>query len=265
MDSRPIGVFDSGVGGLTVLRALSQTLPHEDIIYLGDTARVPYGTKSKATVARFSVQCFNFLKRHKVKLGIVACNTASSWAIQDLKRAFKFPILGVIKPGVKEASKKTRNNKIGVIGTKATIGSMSYVDGLKRINDKTRVYQKACPLFVPLVEENELSSHITKAIAKKYLAELNDKGIDTLILGCTHYPLLKNVIKTIFNRNIIVVDSSISISTAVKNFLVRKKMSNRRDNRGDINFFVTDDPGSFQKVSSIFLKRDIMAVKVDIS
>jgi len=265
MDKRPIGVFDSGVGGLTVVKALMRLLPHEDIIYLGDTARVPYGTKSKETVTRFSIECTRFLKRFDIKLAVVACNTASSWSLSTLKKMFKFPIIGVINPGVKEACVKTGNNAVGVIGTKATVQSAAYVKEIEKANKRVRVYQKACPLFVPLVEENMLNGKITHDIALNYLKELLKKRIDTLILGCTHYPLLKSTLKGIFPRKVNIIDSSLSVSCEVKAFLELNHIRNSSAKKGRLRTFVTDDPVLFKKISKIFLKRVIIVKKVDLA
>ena len=265
MDKRPIGVFDSGVGGLTVVRALSKLLPHENMVYLGDTARVPYGSKSKETVTRFSHECVEFLKRFNVKLTVVACNTASSWSLNSLKKKFKFPVIGVIKPGVKEACRKTRNFKIGVIGTKATVGSASYSKEIQKVNPRIKVYQKACPLFVPVVEENWLNSKITFTIAEEYLRQLRAKRIDTLILGCTHYPLLKTVLKDVFKRGISIIDSSISVSTEVKEFLRHNGIENNSGKKGVVRFYVTDDPWSFENISKFFLKKNVKVNKVNLS
>ncbi len=265
MDRRPIGVFDSGVGGLTVVKKLSEILPYEDIVYLGDTARVPYGNKSKATVTRFAIECVRFLKKFNIKLLVVACNTASSWSLKSVKRAFPFPVIGVIKPAVKEACFKTRNFKIAVIGTKATIKSASYINEIKRNNKKIRIYQKACPLFVPLVEENWLKDKITFDIASRYLKELRDKNIDTLILGCTHYPLLKGIFKKVFKARTNIIDSSLSTSREIKIFLKKKNLENKNKRKANLKFFVTDDPASFAGISKFFLKRPIKVKKVNLS
>ena len=264
MDNRPIGVFDSGVGGLTVMKALIRALPHENIIYLGDTARVPYGNKSRTTVTRFSEECTRFLKKFNIKLAVVACNTASSWSLGILKRKFRFPIIGVITPGVKEACSKTRNLKIGVVGTKATVNSGSYVKGIKRKNRKIKVFQIACPLFVPLVEENRCSGDVTFNVAKEYLQHLKSKKVDTLILGCTHYPLLKSVLARVLGRDVNIVDSSVSVSNEVKTFLGKNKLKAGSRGKGYLKFYVTDDPRSFGKISKIFLRKNIKVNKVDL-
>ncbi|MFH1790788.1 MAG: glutamate racemase [Candidatus Omnitrophota bacterium] len=265
MNRRPIGVFDSGVGGLTVARALAKALPNEDIIYLGDTARVPYGTKSKETVTRFALECMDFLGKFNVKLAVMACNTASSWSLETVREKFDFPVIGVIGPGVAEACGKTRNKRVGVIGTRATITSGSYPRGIRKLDKSIKVYQKACPLFVSLVEENWLNGRITRDVAARYLETMRRRGIDTLILGCTHYPLLKSVVKKIFSKRITIIDSSLSVSKEVKAFIRGNGLANRTGRKGGIRFFVTDDPAAFRRVSGIFLKKNILVKKVDIT
>ena len=191
----PIGVFDSGVGGLTVAREIMRNLPGEDIVYFGDTARVPYGSKSKATVLRYSRQIVRFLKTQQVKAIVIACNTASAYALEDIRKEIEIPIIGVIQPGAKVACETTANGRIGVIGTKATISSGIYTSFMRRQKPDVQVVGKPCPLFVPLVEEGWIKDPITVEVAKRYLEELLQYDIDTLILGCTHYPLLRSTIR----------------------------------------------------------------------
>ena len=202
-----IGIFDSGVGGLTVFKEIAKEFPNTDIYYLGDTARVPYGNKSKETIIRYSLECGEFLRSLNIDVLVIACNTASSYALPILKKYLDIPVIGVILPGVKTALKETKNKKIGVIGTTATIRSNSYKRLLLESDNSLQIFQKPCPLFVPLVEEGMLNNHIAKLVVKEYLDELINKGIDTLILGCTHYPLLKDTIKFLY-PNIKIVDSS---------------------------------------------------------
>ena len=232
---------------------------------MGDTARVPYGTKSRDTVTRFSMECLGFLDNFNLKMAVVACNTASSFSLDTLKRSFDFPVIGVIEPGVKEACGRTRNNKIGVIGTRATVKSASYVKAIKKISSRVKVYQKACPLFVPLVEENWLDDDVTRAVAAKYLEEIKQKDIDTLILGCTHYPLLTKVIKKIFRSGINIIDSSLSVSNEVRTFLETRKIANNRGNKGKLRVFVTDDSTSFRQISRIFLDTKIIVDKIELT
>ncbi len=187
---KPIGVFDSGIGGLTVVKRIANTLPEEDIVYFGDTARVPYGSKSNSTVIEYSIQDARFLMNKNVKVIVAACNTASSIAIEQLRKNFDVPVIGMIEPGAQLAVKETKNKKIGVIGTRATISNKAYSKEIKRLDPQILVFEKACPLFVPLAEEGWIDHKATYEIAEEYLAELRDLKIDTLVLGCTHYPLL---------------------------------------------------------------------------
>jgi glutamate racemase len=197
MKNKPIGIFDSGVGGLTVVKQIFRRLPNEEIVYLGDTARVPYGTKSPETIKRFAVENADFLMKFKVKLIVVACNTVSSTSMDILREKFSIPIVGVIKPGAEKAVQITRNNKVGIIGTYTTVKSKAYEKEIRHFSRDVETVSKACPLFVPLVEEGWLKEEITFSIVKKYLKPLMAKKIDTLILGCTHYPLLKSVISKV--------------------------------------------------------------------
>lgn len=266
-DDRPIGIFDSGVGGLTVVQKMSELLPHEKIIYFGDTARVPYGNKSRETVMRFSEEIVSFLLNFDVKLIVIACNTSSSLCERELGRRFGIPVIGVVEPGVYEALKLSREKRIGVIGTPATISSNVYRDSIKKIEKGAFVIQKSCPLFVPLVENGHLNDKITYEIAGMYLSPLFKKKIDTLILGCTHYPLLKGVIENIADRRMELVDSSMAVAKYVKNILLKKSimargkkiMSGCREKKD--RFFVSDDPKGFMKSALLFLGRRIEAEK----
>jgi len=192
-----IGVFDSGLGGLTVVKEMMRQLPGEDIIYYGDTARVPYGTKSKESIVKFSKENTEILLKHKVKMIVVACNSSSSYALATLRRKYSVPIIGVIEPGSKKAVSVTKSNRVGVIATSATIHSGQYAATINRYDAKIKVFNQACPLFVPMIEEGWLKKQVTVDIAKEYLTKLKKLHIDTLILGCTHYPLLKPVIKKV--------------------------------------------------------------------
>lgn len=206
LKNAPVGVFDSGVGGLTVMREIMRQIPNESIIYFGDTARVPYGNKSKETVTRFSRQIVHFLKSHQVKTIVVACNTASAYALDELEKECDIPIMGVVKPGAKAAVEATRNGKIGVIATEATIGSGIYSHYIKELKSSATIYGKACPLFVPLVEEGLWEDPVTEEIARRYLAELIDNDIDTLILGCTHYPLIRSTVRKVIGEQVTLVN-----------------------------------------------------------
>lgn len=260
-DSRPIGIFDSGVGGLTVVGKMQEMLPSEDLVYFGDTARVPYGTKSKETVTKFSVENVEFLMEHDVKLVIVACNTASSLSLDFLKRCFRVPIIGVIEPGAKEAVSASRNNRIGVIGTHATVSSGAYEKAIRKISPRYVVFTQACSLFVPLVEEGWADKDVTKEVARVYLKPLKAKSIDTLILGCTHYPILKTVLGKIMGREVILVDSASEVAKEARSILDADGLLNVSKAGGIHRFFVSDEPSRFIKIGEKFLKRRIKCVK----
>ncbi len=257
---KSIGVFDSGVGGLTVARELIRQLPSEDIIYFGDTARVPYGIKSRETVVRFSIENILFLLRHEVKLICVACNTASSVALPVLKSNFKVPIVGVISPGAKEAVYATRNKRIGVIGTKGTIKSRTYDKEIKQLDPAVKVSTVACPLFVPFVEEGWLSGAVVEQVARKYLEPLKKDKVDTVILGCTHYPLLKPVIRRILGEKVELIDSAKQVAVEIKNILDCEGLLNK-GRRGRQRFYVSDNPEWFKELAVRFLGRRVNNVK----
>ncbi len=252
-DARPIGIFDSGIGGLTVVHEVFKRLPGEQIVYFGDTARVPYGTKSPKVVQHFAMQDVRFLLKQNVKMSVVACHTVSSVAMDSLIEQFHFPILGVVTPGVHAALEATRNRRIGVIGTKATIVSKSYETQFMRLNPEIQVFSQACPLFVPLAEEGWLSGEITKLVAEKYLNSLKKHQIDTLILGCTHYPLLKSVIQEVLGDGVTLIDSAEETSRAVEEKLVREKIQNAGTEKTEHQFFVSDIPHQFRDVGERFL------------
>ena len=261
-DNRPIGIFDSGVGGLTVVGKMQEMLPNEDLIYFGDTARVPYGTKSKETITKFSVENVEFLMEHNVKLVIVACNTASSLSLDFLKRCFKVPIIGVIEPGAREAVSATRNNRIGVIGTHATVSSGAYEKAIAKISARYSVFMQACPLFVPLVEEGWEDKDVTNRVAQIYLSPLKDKKVDTLILGCTHYPILKKVLKKAVGKNVVLVDSAREVARGARDILDASGLLKASKTRGEQRFFVSDEPNRFIKIGEKFLKRRIKCSKL---
>ncbi len=263
-DRRPIGIFDSGVGGLTVAGRVREILPGENIVYFGDTARVPYGTKSKETVTRFSVENVEFLMRHDVKIIIVACNTASSLGLEFLKRCFRVPILGVIEPGAKAAARYTRTNRIGVIGTSATIASGAYEKAVSKLRCGKHIFSKSCPLFVPIVEEGWVDTKIAFDAASIYLKGLRSKNIDTLILGCTHYPLLKNVIVKVMGKKTRLVDSAEEVAREAKSVLEANGLLNNSSGPGKDKFFVSDEPARFVKMAEKFLKRRIKCVRMDV-
>lgn len=258
---KAIGIFDSGIGGLTVLREIRKILPHEDLLYLGDTARVPYGNKSQDTVIKYSTQNTRFLVQKGIKLLVVACNTSSSLAIDALRREFRgLPIIGVIEPGSEQAIAATRSRKIGVIGTRATIASNAYGNALRRIDRSAGVYQKACPLFVPLVEEGMHDTAFARDIAAYYLRSLARHGIDTMILGCTHYPVLSPVIQKVVGRNVRLVNSGQAVAAKVHAYLSEFNLlraATRTTSRGSMKFFVTDAPLQFRKMGRLLLSRNI--------
>ncbi|MFH1406860.1 MAG: glutamate racemase [Candidatus Omnitrophota bacterium] len=259
--NRPIGVFDSGIGGLTVVRELIRELPNEDIVYFGDTARVPYGTKSKATILKFSLENVLFLSKFKVKLIVIACNTSSALALQELKRNFRVPILGVIEPGARAAVLKTKNKKIGVIGTSATIASGAYEKAIKNIAKGARIFTQSCPLFVPLAEEGWTDNKVADIVTQLYLKPLKNKGIDTLILGCTHYPMFKNVIKKALGQGVALVDSAQELAKEANALLRAKGLANKQKCARKIEFYVSDEPLKFAHLGKKFLGRKIPSVK----
>lgn len=261
---KPIGIFDSGIGGLTVVKEVIRLLPFEDIVYFGDTARVPYGIKSKETIIKFSLENTLFLLQQDVKMIVVACNTSSSLALPIIRKHFKIPIIGVIMPGAKEAVYATKNKKIGVIGTRATINSGAYEEEVKRLDAHVKVYSEACPLFVPLVEEGWGNDGITTSVARKYLAPFKKLGVDTLILGCTHYPLLKPKIQEIMGRGVTLIDSAQQVAVEVKQVLAQEGLLNKdrkKPSRASRAYFVSDEVAIFKNVAKRFLGTDLKEVR----
>ena len=240
MNDFPIGMFDSGIGGLTVYREIKRILPDEEIIYLGDTARVPYGSKSEKTIRHYSFENTLFLFDYSIKLLVVACNTSTAYALDSLSKAFRFPIIGVIEPGSISAIKKTKNKKIGIIGTRATIESNAYPDNLKKLDVGVEVFSMACPLFVPLVEEGLLNDEITKLTIKKYLTPLLKNRIDTLILGCTHYPLLKPAIREYIGTGIEILDSAEETALTVRECLKKFGLNCKTHSKNPDKIIFTD-------------------------
>ncbi len=255
-----IGIFDSGVGGLTVAKEIIRQLPNENIVYFGDTARVPYGIKSPRTVIRFSIENILFLLKQDVKLICVACNTASSLALPLIKNHFRAPIVGVITPGVREAVYASQNKRIGVIGTKGTIKSRTYETEIKQFAPEAKVTAVACPLFVPFVEEGWLDGEVVLSVAKTYLKPLREAGVDTVILGCTHYPLLKPVIQEVLGRNVILIDSAKQVAAEIKKILASEDMLNRGKGAKH-KFYVSDNPEWFSYLAQRFLGKKITNVK----
>jgi len=250
-DSRPIAVFDSGLGGLTVMRRLAEALPHEDLLYFGDTARVPYGIKSPPTIIHFSEQCCRFLCGQEPKLIVVACNTASAAALPHLCATLDVPVLGVVEPGVRAAVAATRNRRVGVIGTEATIRSRAYVDGIRALDPAVSLIDRACPLFVPLVEEGRACDDpVVRLTAKEYLRPIREFGADTLVLGCTHYPLLEAALREAMGSAVAIVDSAEQTARATAARL--DQLGLRRDDAESpaYRYFVTDNPVRFASVGS---------------
>ena len=257
--SKAIGVFDSGVGGLTVVKELLRQLPDERIVYFGDTARVPYGIKSKETIIRFSIENILFLLKQDVKLICVACNTVSSIALPDIRNHFRVPIVGVLSPGAREAVYATKNKRIGVIGTKATIASRAYEREIKMLDPDIKITSQACPLFVPFVEEGWIKEPAVFEVAQSYLRPLKKAGVDTLILGCTHYPLLKTVIKKVMGDGVALIDSAKQAACEVKQILAQAGLleSNPSPQR---DFYVSDGPAWFQGLAKRFLGHQVKEV-----
>ncbi len=251
-NNSPIGVFDSGVGGLTVLSALAALLPHEKFIYVGDTARVPYGTKSAESVQRFSLEIAGFFQQKNVKMVVVACNTASAVALGKLRQFLSVPVLGVIEPGAHAAVQSTHSQRIGIIGTQATVRSQAYERAIHRLSPGAKVFSRVCSLFVPLAEEGWLDHKVTHDVADIYLSPLLKNKIDTLVLGCTHYPLLKQTVQTAAGR-VNLIDSAEETAKAVQ---ARLKLENHlsRAQKGKSSFYSSDDPAKFAELGRQFFK-----------
>ena len=264
-DPRPIGVFDSGIGGLTTVRELFQRLPGESVLYFGDTARLPWGNKSKETVTRFSLEIASFLVRQHVKCVVVACNTASSHALEALQDRFDLPVIGVIQPAARAAVAASPHGRIGVVGTVATVGSNAYADAIARLAPAAHVQQRACPLFVPLVEEGWLDHDVTRLIATEYLAELKTAGLESLILGCTHYPMLAPLLQAQMGAGVKLIDSGAEAAGATAALLAeRGLLAPASRAAAEHHFFLSDEPRrrSFTSVAEAFLGRALPKVSV---
>ncbi|NLC70770.1 MAG: glutamate racemase [Desulfuromonadaceae bacterium] len=251
MSQRAIGIFDSGVGGLTVYKEIVR-LPGEELIYLGDTARVPYGNKGADTVVRYALEAANFLLSKQVKLLVVACNTASAVALPFLEERFRVPVIGVIEPGARKAASVTRNGRVGVIGTAATIGSGAYTRAIRACRSDIEIFTQPCPLFVPLVEEGWADHPVARLVAEEYLRPLTERGIDTLVLGCTHYPMLKKVLREVLGEGVQLVDSGAETALTVTTILRQMGLFHLSP-PGPPRFFVTDSPVQFERVGGAFL------------
>ena len=257
----PIGVFDSGVGGLTVAREIMRQLPQENIVSFGDTARVPYESKSQDNIIRFSRQIINFLKTKEVKAIVIACNTASALALDTVKNEIDIPIIGVIEPGARAAVRETRNAKIGVVGTEATINSETYTKVIKRLNPDAEVVGKSCPLFVPLVEEGFAKNKITEEVIDIYLSEFKKTDIDTMILGCTHYPLLRSRIMAYLGEQVHIVNPAYETAIDLKSILEKNGTANHSDRSATYEFYVSDAAEKFTKLANTILPYDVATTK----
>ncbi len=262
--SAPIGVFDSGVGGLTVVKEIARQLPKESIVYFGDTARVPYGNKSRDTILRYSRQIVRFLRSKNVKAIVAACNTASAFALDTIESELDIPVIGVVKPGAKSAIEHTKNKKIGVIGTEGTVKSKLYSEYIHSIDPTITVIGKACPLFVPLVEEGMLDDPVTDEVASRYLDELKREHIDSLVLGCTHYPLLKNTIQKIMGPEVTLVNPAFETAVGLGRLLEEDGLISD-DSNLTYEFYVSDAAEKFESFAgSIMPFRADMIHKIDI-
>lgn len=246
MDNRPIGIFDSGLGGLTIFKTIRKTLPCESLIYFGDTMNVPYGSKSKQAVTRFSLAIARFLEQQHVKLIVVACNTASALALPQLQKQISVPVIGVIEPGARQAFLHTHNGKVAVLATAATVRSCSYAKALKRLNAKLQITQQACPVFVPLIEEGWIHPQAGEQIIADYLRPVIKSGADTVILGCTHYPVIKRRLAKQLGKNVCLVDSAEAVAAQVKNYLTEKQLLSR-PGRGKLTLYASDDTVRFKQ------------------
>ncbi|MDF2871015.1 MAG: murI [Anaerocolumna sp.] len=253
----PIGVFDSGIGGLTVVREIMRQIPGEPIIYFGDTARVPYGSKSQKTIITYSRQIIKFLQTKNVKAIVIACNTASALALEVVAKEVSIPVIGVVKPGAKVASEATKNGNIGVIGTEGTINSGIYNTYIKELNPDVRVYGKACPLFVPLVEEGWLTDPLTVEVAKRYISSLLGLNIDTLVLGCTHYPLIRNIIGSIVGNDVTLVNPAYETAIELKQVLLQAGIENNGA-ACEHKFYVSDGADKFKRFANTILPCDVV-------
>jgi glutamate racemase len=258
---QPIGVFDSGIGGLTVVRALSARLPHENIVYFGDTARVPYGPKSPQVVREYAAQDAGFLMGHRVKMVVVACNTVSAVALDVVQKLARVPVVGVIQPGAEAAVRASVKRRIGIIGTQATVNSDAYAHAIRSLAPEVHVISTACPLFVPLAEEGWIDHQVTRLVAKEYLFPLTLEKIDTLILGCTHYPVLAPAIEAAVGTGVTLIDSGLAAAAEVERLLDEHDLRNGSVQRPHLQFFVSDIPAKFAEVGERFLGQTMGRVR----
>ena len=256
-NDRPIGIFDSGLGGLTVLQAVHKLMPEENIVYFGDSGRAPYGTKSAETVLKYTFQDMNFLCRMNVKMIVIACNTAGACSLETVSRAYSIPIVDVVGAGADAAVSATRNGGIGVIGTSATVASGVYERAIKSRMPEARFYAKACPLFVPLVEEGWWDHPVTMLVAEEYLAELREKEIDTLVLGCTHYPYLQNLLGGVMGEDVQLINSAYAVANRVKEELAKRSLGTQNTEAGKVQYYTSDSVEKFKALGGLFLGTDM--------
>lgn len=266
MDNRSIGVFDSGLGGLTAVKQIMRELPKESIVYFGDTGRVPYGTRSEETIIKYSKNDVNFLLEKGVKLIVVACGTVSSVALSTLKKEYDIPIIGVVESATNAALSKTKNRKIGIIGTPGTIKSGSYARLIKGVNPDVKTFSVACPLFVPLVENGHFDTPVAKLVIEEYLAPIKKEGVDTLILGCTHYPLLKKSISEFMGADVTLIDAGAEVAKLLKAYFEENDLWCKDDAQKQYSYYVSDNVDGFETLGGIFLEKKIdgLVEKIDI-
>ncbi len=257
MNAKPIGVFDSGIGGLTVVHALTTHLPHENVVYFGDTARVPYGPKSPHVVREYAAQDVDFLVSKNVKMVVIACNTVSSVALDVVQKRAKVPVVGVIFPGASAAVAGSRKKRVGIIGTRATVNSNAYTHAIRQLDPDVQVFAQECPLFVPLAEEGWIDHPVTHQVAKEYLFPLKLEHIDTLILGCTHYPILHNAIRGAVDEHVVLIDSGEAAAREVARVLDEHGLRNPSPHAPHLQFFVSDIPARFSEVGERFLGKKL--------
>jgi glutamate racemase len=262
MSAAPIGIFDSGIGGLTVAAAIRKSLPDESTIYFGDTARVPYGPKSPATVRRYAAEILEWLLREQVKAIVVACNTVSAHALDDLRARSPVPVIGVIEPGARAAARATRNGRVGVIGTAGTVASGAYRKALQRIRPDLHVIEAACPLFVPFVEEGWVDHEATRLVAEEYLAPVRHDRIDVLVLGCTHYPMLKPLLRRVVGADVALIDSAEETASELSRVLGETGLAAPSRNATVQRWVATDDAARFAKVGAVFMGGSMAPVEI---
>ncbi len=261
-EPRSIGIFDSGIGGLTVVAEVARQLPKEEIVYFGDTARLPYGPKSTETVIQFAIQDSEFLLSQNVKMIVIACNTASAAALGELQSRYDVPVIGVIEPGALAAVSSTLNGRVGVIGTEGTIASHAYRESIRRLDSEIEIIEQSCPLFVPLAEEGWTDREVTLVVAHEYLAPLRDAGVDVVVLGCTHYPILKQTVQKVFGPNVKLIDSAEETARDVAQILAEHDIVNDGDEKPVHRFFVSDVPHRFREQAERFLGAELPDVDV---